>query len=104
MGQLKFTNLDTRYLKAIKNEEKNLAMRKIVHHAQRILRHAKVKKNVDKMIENFLSKSKQVMAENILSRKEKSIIKKETNQVKTATANKILKAGLFCLQVSLIWW
>ena len=102
MGQLKFTNLDTRYLKAIKNEQKNLAMRKIVHHAQRILRHAKVKKNVDKMIENFLSKSKQVMAENILSRKEKSIIKKETNQVKTKTANKILKAGLFCLQVSLI--
>ena len=72
------------------NENKNLSnltMQNIKRHAQRIFRNIKVKKNVDKMIENFLSKSKQVMDKNTLSMKDMSIIKLKINQVKVANKN-----------------
>ena len=62
-------------------------MRNIKRHAQRIFRNIKVKKDVDKMIENFLSKSKQVMDKNTLSMKDMSIIKLKINQVKVANKN-----------------
>ena len=62
----------------------NLAMRNIKRHAQRIFRNIKVKKNADKMIDNLLSKSKQIMAKNTISKKDMSIIKMKIKQVKIA--------------------
>ena len=72
------------------NERKNLsnlAMRNIKRHVQRIFRNIKIKKNVDKMIENLLSKSKQIMTKNTIFKKDMSIIKMKINQVKIANKN-----------------
>ena len=89
---------ETFVIKTVKEKEvknpKRLALRNLKRHSQRISRSVKAKKSPDKMISNFLKKSKQVMIkfQNDLSNKEKSRIQEKMDEVKIA--NDKMKVGV----------